>query len=162
VVISCGIWVDRPYQNDRYFKLINQSVINCIAKINPIFASLEQSGISDISYMNRKCAGTSMFRSRNYLLYQASILVETDLLSISKYLAHPSREPDYRKGRSHSNFLVSLSEIDPQLSVPRLNAGLRAGFVLELHKMLGGELIACREDQAEYIKKKALEDPENE
>ena len=57
-----------------------------------------------------------MFRSRNYLLYQASLLVDSKIDLISKYLAHPSKEPTYRKKRPHSDFLIGLSQIDPGLN----------------------------------------------
>jgi lipoate-protein ligase A len=157
-VISCGIWVDRPYHNDHYFRLINQAVINCIAEIDPIFNTLEQSGISDISYRDRKCAGTSMFRSRNYLLYQASILVRTELTLINKYLAHPSREPEYRKGRAHGDFLICLSDIVHSLSAQGLNSALQSNFVKHLKAALGSEMITSPRDQADYIKKKSQTD----
>ncbi|MDD4236875.1 MAG: hypothetical protein PHF99_12750, partial [Bacteroidales bacterium] len=30
---------------------------------------------------------------------------------IAKYLAHPKTEPDYRLGRKHSEFIISLTEL---------------------------------------------------
>lgn len=132
VVVSAGIWVKQQFQNQMYFKLLNQSIIDVLARQFPVLASLKQRGLSDVSHGNRKIAGTSLFRSRNYLLYQASIVVEPDLALIKACLQHPSKEPDYREGRSHEDFLTSLNEI----------CGLRTRQVYEnLEKELPGMLI---------------------
>jgi lipoate-protein ligase A len=111
VVISVGCWVKEVYQNSLYFDVLNQSLIAALAASEPIFARLSQAGISDIVCDGRKVAGTSMFRSRNYLLYQASLLVDLDGVLVGSLLKHPTKEPDYRKGRSHADFLTSLNEV---------------------------------------------------
>lgn len=111
VVVSTGLWVKQQFQNQVYFKLLNQSIIDALGKIAPTLSALGQRGLSDISFGDRKIAGTSLFRSRNYLLYQASIVVEPDLALIGACLRHPSKEPDYRQGRSHQDFLTSLNEL---------------------------------------------------
>lgn len=111
VVISAGMWVRQHFQNQDYFHRINQVVIDTLGSMNPILNELNQKGLSDISFKGRKIAGTSLFRSRNYLLYQASLVVEPDLALINACLLHPSKEPDYRQGRSHSDFMTSLSDI---------------------------------------------------
>jgi lipoate-protein ligase A len=109
LVVSVGAWVSSPYQNDLYFKLLNQSVMRTIQKA--LSVELAQKGYSDIVWGMQKVAGTSLFRSRQYLLYQASILVETEIDAIELYLKHPSREPDYRGARSHRQFLSSLNDV---------------------------------------------------
>ncbi|HYX38269.1 MAG TPA: hypothetical protein VE954_34640 [Oligoflexus sp.] len=116
LIVSLGLWVKEFYANDRYFRLLNQSVIDCLNLELPDVA-FDQRGHSDIVHGQLKIAGTSLFRSRNYLLYQASLLVDMQITWIEKYLAHPSLEPDYRKGRSHRDFLTdlgTLGQIDVQ------------------------------------------------
>ena len=108
VVVSAGCWVSEAFQNTLFFKRLNQAVIDALAVSWPVMASLGQAGISDIVSGSKKIAGTSMFRSRNYLLYQASILVRLDLDLVTKTLRHPSKEPDYRNGRSHKDFLSDI------------------------------------------------------
>jgi lipoate-protein ligase A len=110
LIVSLGLWVKEFYANDRYFRLLNQSVIDCLNQELPQL-SFDQRGHSDIVHGQLKIAGTSLFRSRNYLMYQASILVDMQIDWIEKYLAHPSLEPDYRKGRSHRDFLTDLGAL---------------------------------------------------
>lgn len=107
LVISCGAWVSSPYDNDRYFRKLNQAVISTIQqRVSGL--DLMQKGFSDIVVGSRKIAGTSLFRSRNYLLYQASLLLDAELELIERYLRHPSREPDYRASRRHRDFIAGL------------------------------------------------------
>jgi len=121
LVVSVGAWVDSPYQNDLYFRLLNDSVIFTIQEVLAI--ELGQRGFSDIVFRDRKIAGTSLFRSRQYLLYQASILITDRIDDIEKYLKHPSKEPDYRQARKHKDFLSCLDELGAaDQSLPRLTA----------------------------------------
>jgi lipoate-protein ligase A len=108
VVVSAGCWVSESFQNSLFFRLLNQSVIEALSAAWPVMGTLGQAGISDIVSGSKKIAGTSMFRSRNYLLYQASIIVHLDLDLVTKTLRHPSKEPDYRVGRRHEDFLSDL------------------------------------------------------
>ncbi len=110
VIVSVGLWVKSPYQNQLYFQLLNQAIIKGLAAWDPACGVLSQNGISDICIGSKKIAGTSLFRSKHYLLYQASILVDPNLHLIERYLKHPSKEPTYRLNRSHSDFLSSLHE----------------------------------------------------
>lgn len=112
VVVTVGAWVSHLYKNDMYFDILNQSLIESLqARFNDV--SFRQRGYSDIVCGDRKFVGTSLFRSRNYLLYQASILVDADIDRVSHFLRHPSKEPDYRKSRDHREFLICLNELDP-------------------------------------------------
>jgi lipoate-protein ligase A len=139
VVISAGMWVRQHFQNHDYFQRINQVVIDTLGTLNPVLIELNQKGLSDISFKGQKIAGTSLFRSRNYLLYQASLVVEPDLPLINACLLHPSKEPDYRQGRSHNEFMTSLFDICGQRSNEvlqqfdkHLDAALRKGLGDEL------------------------------
>ena len=111
IIVGLGIWVKDFYKNDFYFRCINDAIMDSLALIDNKFFDLYQDGISDIAYKEKKIAGTSLFRSRNYLLYQASILFKTDVGTIEKALPHPSREPNYRKNKSHREFLIGLSDL---------------------------------------------------
>ena len=102
VVVSLGCWVRQHFQNKLYFERVNAAVIDALALAWPPLAGLTQRGLSDVVFGDRKVAGTSLFRSRNYLLYQASLLVDPKLALIERFLRHPSREPDYRAGRAHA------------------------------------------------------------
>lgn len=111
VVFSFGMWVQHLYRNDQYFAGINRSLIACLESGFPAFAGkLSQQGISDLAYEGRKICGSSLFRSKQYLLFQGSLLVEDGLVWIDRYLQHPSKEPAYREGRSHGDFVTFLSQ----------------------------------------------------
>ena len=45
-------------------------------------------------------------------IYQASLLISLDMEAIERYLSHPSKEPDYRQSRSHSQFLSSVNQLE--------------------------------------------------
>jgi len=109
VVVSFGAWMQQPFKNDIYFSLINKSISAAIQKKYGPLDIIER-GISDLAIGDKKIAGTSLFRSKGYLLYQASILVESRIDLIERLLKHPSREPDYRKGKTHRDFIAGLNE----------------------------------------------------
>lgn len=66
-------------------------------------------GLGDVALGERKILGSSLYANREVALYQGSLLVDSDLDLIPLYLPHPSREPDYRRGRSHLDFVTSLA-----------------------------------------------------
>ncbi len=141
-VISVGTWVKELYQNDCYFDLINQSLISTLAHRWPTLKNLYQDGISDIVFAGKKLVGSSMFRSRNYLLYQGSLLFETRISEINRYLSHPSKEPSYRAGKKHQDFLTSLKTLIPHMKITELSEQLHSQLEISLRKNLEGHLIA--------------------
>jgi lipoate-protein ligase A len=84
-----------------------------------------QRGTGDLCLGDRKFLGSSLFRRRRLLFYQASLLVSADLTLLDRYLAHPSREPEYRRGRPHADFVVNLSREVPELTCESLSERLR-------------------------------------
>lgn len=66
-------------------------------------------GVSDLCVEERKIMGSSLYLPRQCALFLASLLVCDNREAIAKYLAHPSSEPDYRKGRRHADFISSLT-----------------------------------------------------
>lgn len=65
-------------------------------------------GISDLAIGGRKFSGNSQRWKKRAFLHHGTILYDFDLPRISRYLKHPSREPDYRCGRSHPEFVANL------------------------------------------------------
>lgn len=147
VVVSLGVWVRQHYQNRFYFELVNGAVIDALAGAWPGLEELAQRGLSDLVHGDRKVGGTSLFRSRNYLLYQASLLVDARRELIARHLRHPSREPDYRAGRSHGDFIVGLGELRPGLEPGACAAHLAHDLPDALRARLGGELVEPRPEQ---------------
>lgn len=82
-------------------------------------------GSGDLCVGDRKAAGSSAFCGRGVFLYQASVLVEMDLALVERYLRHPSREPAYRGGRPHREFLINLREAGAAVGARALAGRLR-------------------------------------
>ncbi len=152
VILSVGMWVKNYYRNAEYFKIINDTVIECLKEADEKFDNLSQNGISDITLNGRKIAGTSLFRSRNYLLYQASILVDSKLHLIERYLGHPTQEPEYRKGKSHKDFLSSLNEVVPTISCEDIKNIFENNLELKLRKLLEDDFVEVPEKQLIYLR----------
>jgi lipoate-protein ligase A len=65
-------------------------------------------GICDLTIEDRKFSGNALRYTRDWLLYHGTILYHFPIESISRYLATPPRQPAYRSGRSHADFLTNL------------------------------------------------------
>jgi lipoate-protein ligase A len=74
---------------------------------NPL-SGIEPAGISDLAWTGRKFSGTAQQRKRSFLLHHGTILYDFDLSLIPRYLREPTRQPDYRAGRSHLAFVCNL------------------------------------------------------
>jgi lipoate-protein ligase A len=57
----------------------------------------------------RKFSGNSQRRHKRALLFHGTFLLGLDLPLINEVLRMPSQQPDYRKGRGHTGFLVNLA-----------------------------------------------------
>jgi lipoate-protein ligase A len=63
----------------------------------------------------RKFSGNSLRVKRTHLLYHGTLLYDFDLPLIEKCLRTPPRQPEYRKRRDHSAFIVNLPASRQQL-----------------------------------------------
>ncbi len=81
--------------------------------------------VSDLCLGHRKIGGACMFRGRGLLLYSVSLLVEPDLRLMDRYLRHPPREPTYRRGRTHTDFVTTVGE-HASVTTEQLTASLQA------------------------------------
>lgn len=106
LVISAIDLADELYVSKEIFKKFNNQIINSLQKFG--IEKLTQRGISDISIGEKKILGSSMYRSKNKFFYHAVLNISEDTTTIARYIKHPKREPDYRKGRNHSEFVTNL------------------------------------------------------
>ncbi|MCS7090276.1 MAG: biotin/lipoate A/B protein ligase family protein [Verrucomicrobiota bacterium] len=65
-------------------------------------------GETDLALGNRKFSGNAQRRRRRYLLFHGTFLLQLPLELMTAVLPIPSRQPDYRQGRSHAEFLTAL------------------------------------------------------
>ncbi len=69
-------------------------------------------GTCDLTFNNRKFSGNSLRIARSHLLYHGTILYAADLQAVIGCLANAPRQPDYRGGRDHGDFVTNI-ELDP-------------------------------------------------
>jgi lipoate-protein ligase A len=91
------------------FNAIHDAMIMLLC--NAGIRGIERSGISDLSFNNRKILGSSLYmgNSPRLFYYQSSLLVAHDPALFERYLLHPPREPGYRGQRTHTDFCTSLT-----------------------------------------------------
>ncbi len=65
-------------------------------------------GHGDLVLDDRKCAGSAQRRLRTWFLVHCSILYNFDLGRLGRYLKQPDRQPEYRRGRPHHEFVGNL------------------------------------------------------
>ena len=76
--------------------------------LRAIHPDIEVAGISDLCILGRKFSGNAQQRKRHYLLHHGTLLYNFDLPAISRYLRMPEKQPEYRQGRSHLEFVGNL------------------------------------------------------
>jgi lipoate-protein ligase A len=87
-----------------------------------VLAPVEARGQTDLAIGGLKCAGNAQRRRRRFLLFHGSFLLHLDIGLLEKILPQPSRQPDYRINRSHSEFLVNLNVPDHAIKAALSNA----------------------------------------
>jgi len=106
VVLALVTEVESPFRNREYAAAINEWIIESLSRLG--VSGVTQEGISDLAIRDRKIVGTSIYRTRLVLFYQASLLVDVDLKIFTRYLAMPTKVPEYRRGRTHEDFCTTL------------------------------------------------------
>jgi len=86
-------------------------------------------GVSDLALGDRKVGGSCIQRTRGLIYYSTTLLFAPDLDLMERVLPHPPREPAYRRGRAHRDFLGRIGTApgdDPAAFVERLEGRLAA------------------------------------
>jgi len=109
-----------------FFNKINGLIIKSIEADG--VTGLTLSGISDIAIDGKKILGSSMYKRKDTLFYHAVLNFAVPASLIERYLRHPSKEPDYRAGRSHIEFVTSLQENGYAETIQYLKEQLTVGF----------------------------------
>lgn len=74
----------------------------------PLVSPVAIEGTSDLTHAGRKFSGNSQQRKRTHLLHHGTILLDFDVNAIARYLKMPLRQPEYRRHRSHADFLTNV------------------------------------------------------
>jgi lipoate-protein ligase A len=75
----------------------------------PEVVGAEVRGISDLAIDGRKFSGNAQQRKQRHILHHGSLLYAFDAANVARYLPPPPREPEYRAGRAHAEFLMNLA-----------------------------------------------------
>lgn len=122
IVFSLKINIIKLSRPRNIFKIINDHLISSFNEIG--INNLDSRGISDLSINNRKILGSSMYLKNNILFYHAVLNVKENISIISKYLKHPKREPDYRAGRDHKEFVTSIWAEGYKIDIQQLSSAI--------------------------------------
>jgi lipoate-protein ligase A len=95
-----------------------------IQKLTPRVVRVE--GCTDLTLDGLKVSGNAQRRKRTHLLFHGTFLLHFDLAHIERFLPLPTRQPDYRGGRSHGEFLANIG-LEPSVVRDALRAAWRAG-----------------------------------
>ena len=101
---------------NRFIMERNRHAIEQEIKTQKPEAKIEVCGHTDLALITHhsllvtslKFSGNAQRRKKHFLLFHGTFLLNFDIALIDKFLRMPSKEPDYRKGRSHKNFLTNL------------------------------------------------------
>lgn len=124
-----------------FFKFCNEIIRETLTKLGA--SGIEASGISDLSVGQQKILGSSMYKGSDRLFYHAVLNISEDPELISRLLKHPAREPQYRLGRSHSEFISSIKIAFPDIQQLELKK--------ELQKRFSQALLQFRKNQGKDI-----------
>lgn len=83
---------------------------------------VQREGVSDLTFEGRKFSGNSLRCKRRFLLYHGTLLYDFPLEQIGQLLKMPPRQPNYREGRDHSQFLGNLPLLPTMLCQTLCNA----------------------------------------
>jgi lipoate-protein ligase A len=90
-------------------------------------------GTSDVAVGDRKISGNAQAWRWKSLLVHGTLLVDFDFDLAEKLLKHPPREPDYRRGRNHRDFLVTLRALGVRAS----RGEIETAAILAAEKIFG-------------------------
>jgi lipoate-protein ligase A len=115
------------YEGREHLRMIDeahQHVLGIVrSAIEPLVAGVKHSGICDLTVGGRKFCGNSLRCKRDHLLYHGTLLHDFDLALVARLLKMPPRQPDYRGGRPHAEFVTNLP-----VSTAALRASLSKAF----------------------------------
>ncbi len=126
VISAVGSFNEHKKPTD-FFAYCNGIIIEALEQME--VSGLGQNGISDITLGAKKILGSSMYKHSERWFYHSVLNLGIEAHTIARYLQHPSREPDYRKGRSHEAFVTSLGSEGYHIDIDLLKKKIAQGFL---------------------------------
>ena len=95
IVISVVLPTNGISDNNKYFNRLSTWMIGNLERIG--ISDIYQDGISDLVLDNKKIGGSSIYRSKDFLYYSTTILVEPRIDLMERYLKHHRGNPNTGK-----------------------------------------------------------------
>jgi lipoate---protein ligase len=108
VIISILFTNIKGIQSKKIFQIMCSRLQNALEDLG--VEHLHFTGISDLAIEEKKIMGSAIYRNPDMLFYHAVLNVSEEPDEIARYLHHPQKEPDYRQGRTHDEFVTSLKK----------------------------------------------------
>lgn len=109
------------YQKRPQLRILEQAHQFVMSHIQGAIGSLgisaEFQGTCDLTVNNRKISGNALRCKKDWLIYHGTVLYDMNLELISRCLGAPARQPAYRAGRSHTEFVGQVSASAKDLSL---------------------------------------------
>jgi lipoate---protein ligase len=125
---------------------VHQHVLGIVkSAIRPLLVGgIEHVGTSDLAIAGQKFSGNSVRCKRDHLLYHGTVLYGFDLNVIGRLLRMPPRQPEYRGGRGHREFVSNVA-----ISLDELKQAIATGFganqpLVDWPRVRTAELVAAR------------------
>lgn len=109
--LQYSLLIDLEKRSDlRMLDAVHQYVMSrMLTSLRSFNSNVEAKGTCDLVIDDRKISGNALKVGRSWTLYHGTVLLNMDLTWIDRLLKHPPREPHYRRGRPHSQFVNNLS-----------------------------------------------------
>jgi lipoate-protein ligase A len=91
----------------RVFAELRAAIIEALAGLG--LGGLSAEGASDIAIAGRKVFGSAIYQGSGLLFFHGILNLAEPAESFERYLRHPAREPAWRAGRRHRDFVTSLA-----------------------------------------------------
>ena len=115
------------YSGREYLRRLDEAhghVLSMVATaVGTRVRGVQHVGTSDLALDGRKFSGNSLRCKREHFLYHGTLLYAFDLSLLTRLLRMPPRQPEYRGGRPHDEFVANLP-----VSGVELRRVLAAGF----------------------------------
>ncbi len=124
---------------------VHRLVLGRIAEsLSTLKLDIRHQGISDLALGGRKVSGNSLRCKRHALLYHGTLLYDVPLERLAKCLRTAPRQPEYRAGRDHGEFVTNLSASVEELRAALLAAWPTQGPLETWPRELTEKLVAAR------------------
>lgn len=99
-----------PFAWDPRWRDVRYSLLSTMERTRVALAvpELQRKGDSDLALRGRKVSGNAQRRTQHAILHHGTLLYDFDVTRPERFLRLPHRQPLYRAGRDHRDFLGNV------------------------------------------------------